>query len=93
MRLGDLAKALGMERTKLSKSLNGKRNFLGWELARLLEVLDEAPTHATAEPDVMALVKDYLALSEPDRLRARALLRALLQSEALEGKPEAPDEP
>jgi transcriptional regulator with XRE-family HTH domain len=93
MRLGDLAKAVGMERTKLSKSLNGKRNFLGWELAKLLEVLDEGHAHAVADPDVIGMLEDYLALSEPDRVRARGLLRALLTAEVLEGKPASPDEP
>ena len=88
-RLEALAKAIPMERTKLSKSLNGKRNFLGWELAKIVELLDDAPAHATDDPDLRALLEDYLALSESDRLRARALLRALLQSEALERTHEA----
>lgn len=94
LRLRDLAKAAGMERTKLSKSLNGKRNFLGWELAKMVELLDEAPAYAGAtDPELTALLDDYMELSESDQLRARALLRALLSAEALEETPPAPDEP
>lgn len=92
MRIGDLAETIPLERTKVSKSLTGKRNFLGWELARIVEVLGEAEHYALPDPEIRELLEDYLALSESDRLRARALMRALLSAEALEENPPAPDE-
>jgi hypothetical protein len=91
--LGQLAKQIGMERTKLSKSLNGKRTFLTWELEKIEELLGEAEAHNQMDPDLMAMMQEYLALSGPDRLRARVLMRALLSAEALEGKPAAQSEP
>lgn len=90
--IGDLAEAMDLERTKLSKSLNGKRNFLGSELDRLRELLSEPGTYTTRDPELTEMVRDYLALSEADRLRARNLLRALLHAEALEAKREIPPE-
>lgn len=92
LRQDDLARAIGIERTKLNKALNGKRNFLGWELVKIVELLDDAPAYADPDPEVTGLVEDYLALSEADRRRARGLLRALLQAEAHEEKPAYPDD-
>ena len=93
LKLYELAKLIPLERTAFSKSLNGKRNFLGWELLKLAEILGETPPFAVGNPELTGVMEDYLALSEADRLRARVFLRALLQAEALEGRPEAPGEP
>ena len=90
MSIGDLAVAIPLERTKLSKSLNGKRNLLGWELDRIRELLADAGSYTTRDPELTAMVRDYLALSDPDRRRARGMLRALLNAEAQEGTRETP---
>lgn len=93
MSQADLAKAIGMERTKISKSLNGHRNFLAWELEKIVQVLGEAEALATVDPEVNQLVADYLALGEADRARARALLRALLSAAAREENPPGTSDP